>query len=387
MEKIPKKLGQAEPRAGVAGVAIGRCTHSIVFLNPDDKTEELFVSNSQTGVEELNRALQERGIKSLVMVGNHHWAIPFAYGLKALGVEVFYRSLLLKEGKRGRVGSVASMLPMVLRQKLPLRPFFQEKVAYKKEEPEKLPSFRLSRDYGRKIRELQSLVLQLYNLLAILFPEIVPAKKTSVRKGEETINLPVPEPQPPGLFTKKMRPVLENPNPRLLERTESTPATVRELAASSLAKYVPPSIYRETMERYQRLLARYDQAVEEKAFALNGLKEQVGGHPLVGLFKGCDTICVVVGFLGWRPWPNWRELRSFCGLDVTRLDSKGRPRISRKRPEIRRALHLLATRTTIGKELTRDLRGKRHKKVKGIERILKYLWSHGLKETATGELM
>lgn len=177
-----------------------------------------------------------------------------------------------------------------------------------------------------------------------------------------------------------MRPVLENPNPRILEENEDIPLAVKELAARSLAKYIPAGIRKETEERYKRLLARYYRASKEKEMAIEALRKQIGYHPLVELFNNCNTIYVVLGFLGWRNWPNWRELRSFCGLAVTRIDNRGNPHIARKRPEIRKFLYLLAMRTSKGKGVIKDLQGKSHIKIKRVERILKYLRNNGLGE-------
>ncbi len=365
------------------GLAVGKSTHTVVALNTDEGTTKMFVANSQAGLKKIINILQEREEKSIVLAGNRRFAVPLAYGLKQLGIKVFYYSLPTEREKRGKVGSIASKLPLVLQnQNLKLRPFFQES-PHRTVNPEKLPSFRLAIEYGRKTKELQSIILQLYDHLAILFPEIVPIKKTSIRQGEKNISLPVPEPKSPGLFTIKMRPALQNPNPRVLEKMEEIPPSVKILAASSLAKYVPKTIYNETMHRYQRLLARYEQALEEKTMAIEALRQQVENHVLVKLFNDCDTIYVLLGFLGWRSWPHWREIRSFCGLDVTRTDKRGRAHISRKRPEIRRSLYLLATRTNKGKEITQGLKSKPHSKVKRIEKLLKFLWAEGLKEGIT----
>lgn len=375
----------AKTKRPAIGLAVGKSTHTVVMLNADKGTTKMFVANSQAGLESLLSILSERQERKLVMVGNSHWAMPIAHNLTKRGIEVLRCTLSTESTKEdSKVGSIASNLPAILRNpNVPMRPFFNPT---KKGEvrTEQLPhSYRLALEYDKKSTELIRATLGIYDLLGILFPEIVPTNKTSIRQNGETIPLPIPEPKAPGLFTQKMRPVLENPNPRVLEKREDIPSAARKLAANSLSRNIPAKTRRETQKRYKQLLAKYDQALKEKEAAIEELKKNIGNHPLAELFNECDSIYVLLSFIGWRNWPKWLEIRRHCGLAVTRVDSWGNPHIDRRRPEIRKYLYLLAILTSKGKEVTQGIRGKPNGKVKRIEKLLKFLWAKGLKEGLT----
>lgn len=360
------------------GIGVGRSTHTLVRVDGTGRVEQSFIPNCLAGVEKVVEVLaDDEAEKKVAFLGNHRWAMPFAYALKERGIQCFYFPIKMERGSRGRIGGVVKVLGTALMSNIRPRPFFQERKIWMAPEQESR-TYRLASEYLQVANEVREAKHHVLDGLSILFPELVPAGTTSkVVKGKR-VDLPLPQPQPPGLFTKRMMPVLAKPDPLKLSEDPLVPWTVRELARKSLGRYLPKDLREQTMAGHQQALINYYQQVEYKEGKLQALKEAVSQHRLVQIFGEGDIISVVVAFLGWRAWPYWRELRRFCGLDVSRIDSKGRPRISRVRPEIRQYLYLLAIRTKIGREVTKDVK----RRVKKIERLLKYLWKEELKEPA-----
>ena len=189
----------------------------------------------------------------------------------------------------------------------------------------------------------------------------------------------MPEPQPPDLFTKKMEPVLSNPDPLVLENTSGIPETVKVLAQNSLGRFVPQDEREKIMTDYWVALAVFRRALEVKENKIDVLAAAVEKHSLLKRFGDGDIMIVLTGLLGWREWPHWRELRRFCGLDVSRMDASGKMHISRVRPEIRQYLYLFMSMTKEGREMVLGLKGR----VKKIERILKRMWQETWKVQLT----
>lgn len=359
------------------GIGVGRNTHTLVLLEQgaEKEAKELFLPNSLEGVERVVKLAKENGQDQVVFLGNYRWATPFAYALQQREITPFYYPLRIERGKRGRVGSVSEMLLKVVGSGIRPRPFFKKEPARIRPKEELPTSYRLALEYLDITNEIRELKHHLLDCLSILFPEVVRAGKTTkLIKGQE-IKLPVPEPQPPDIFTKKMRLVLENPNPYLLVHEDRVPEEVRVLALDSLGRMIPRGLWEKTLADHRQFLIEYDRQLKLKQAKMKELKTKVAPHRLMELFGEGDIITVLTAFLGWRAWPNWRELRRFCGLDVTRLDSQGKPHISRVRPQIRQYLYLFATRTNEGKKITAGVKGR----VKRIERVLKFFWKEELK--------
>ena len=340
---------------GTITVAIGRNTHTLVWKEAED-FEEQPIANSEEGAR---YALQMRP-DQILFVGNREWAIAMAHWLRTAGIEVRY---LAKPTEKGSRQSMAKFARAALGSGITGRFFFEEKRPSAQEEEH--PWYRTAREYLSATNEVRRAKHLILSDLSVLFPEGVKPSLAEQKKG-----LPVPQPTPPDIWTKKMQPVLENPDPRILRLSRGgVPAEVRTLASRSLAL----SLSGEVRGRYEVLhkghLANLRHWEARKIEAMERLQKMVGEHPMAADWPMSDSVVVVIGLLGWRKWPHWRELRSFAGLAVTRLDSRGKPRISRVRGEVRQYLYLLATRTKLGKELA----GPAKKRVKRIERLLKEL--------------
>lgn len=359
------------------GVAIGRNTHTVVVVNGKvEETKKSDIPNSQEGVEEVRKILQDLGENEVAFAGNRRWALPFACALVDQGVDCFYYVFKTERGKRGRTGNMANVLAKALQSGVKPKPFFREQP--RKPAPEEMPgSYRVALEYLNAADRVRKLKHHLLDCLAVLFPEAVKAGKISRRTKAGMEMLPVPRPQPPGIFTKRMRLVLENPDPFQLEDEQGVPPEVREFARKSLGRYIPLELRRKTLNDHRIFLAQYDHHVALKEAKMEEVRRIAAQHPLFELFDGRDTISLLIAFLGWRTWlgkRGWRGVRRFCGLDVSCIDSKGNPRISRVRPEIRQYLFLLK-KTKKGGEITNGVEGR----VKQLERLLKYLWNNGLK--------
>jgi len=132
-----------------------------------------------------------------------------------------------------------------------------------------------------------------------------------------------------------MRPVLENPNPLAFAQNNGVPETVKILALQSLGRSIPANVRGSETESLRSFVAKYDVGTRTKEEKMEELRVIFETHPAVSEFGGGDLIIVVLAFLGWRTWPHWRELRRYCGLDVSCADGNGKLHISRVRPHIR----------------------------------------------------
>lgn len=360
------------------GIAIGRHNHELIAVDGSAVIKRMLVANDYRGVEQICAEIGER--EEISFLGNYRWGLPFACALEQKNRIPMYLRLSVERGKRGAAGDVSKMLIRVLETSARPRPYFTRKTPSSPAlDLTNIPeNYRLSEEYLVLADNIRKLKHRLLNCLAIIFPEVCKAKTTYEIDAEgNKEELPVPEPQPPDIFASaKMRDVLEDPNPFRLAEDKDAPEAVQTLAAKTLGRVVPKEIFEKNLKEYGEHVAEYQIQVELKEEKLSALRERVAKHPLYTRFGGGDVITVLAGFLGWRTWPNWRELRRFCGLDVSRLDSKGKMRISRVRPHIRQYLYLYATKTTEGKALTSEVK----RRVKKLERLLRRFWQECLRE-------
>jgi len=103
------------------------------------------------------------------------------------------------------------------------------------------------------------------------------------------------------------------------------------------------------------------------------------GQCITELFNGNFSARLLTLQIGWRKWEKFEHLRSYVGLSLTRVDSKGRLRISRVRPEIRTVLYFLL-KTNVAKEIIsekmRKLKREKVRLPKRMEWLLEYIWKN-----------
>lgn len=363
------------------GVVLGRSTHTLLWKNGTDEWEQKLIANAQAdkhGVSEIFSL----NPKTVVIVGNREWGTPLAYFLQehtSNGLEIHY---IGKPREKGKKIDFKKYLQNALESGMTGHPFLAEQLP--KTEEINHPWYRVAHEYLRAINEVRRAKHLVLSTLSILFPEVVKPSGIEMKKGQ-----PIPHPVPPGIWNKNMKGVRENPDPDLLQSESSVPDAVRTLAKKSLGKSLPAEVrtrYTRLHQEYLANLTAWEMNAEE---AMARLKVFVREHPMAQAFPTAESAIVLCALIGWRTWQDWRELRSFAGLAVTRLDAKGNMRISRVRGEIRQYAYLLL-KSTIGKEMVSelDLRAKlakergtpiRHMNVKRIEKLLKELRKRFLK--------
>lgn len=379
----------------VLGIVVGRNTHTLLRQKEGEFIES-YIPNSREGLEKVAEEIINLKPSKIVFAGNKNWFLPLAYNLREkFGEEqIFYLSFKTDPNQRGKIGKISKLLRSSFVKGNYGRSFFDQKnlhigpVLAEKEKEPTAEIYRLAKEYhgaGEEVRRAKHFAL---NHLSLLFPEAVRVSQTGKRAKED---LPIPQPQPRwNIWTKKMRPVLENPMVEELEQQEGIPSEIRTLAKESIARSVPLEIRQRELENLQKDLSHLDEWEKRKKRTMEKLKELVKEYPLVQDFGGGDLICVLAGLLCWRrSWPIWRELRSYAGLAVTRVDGKGKPRISRKRPAVTSTLYLIGNLTTMGKEVSRNIgegvedeeeKRRKLRRVKRIERLLKYIWKFYLRK-------
>ena len=329
----------------ILGLAVGRNTHTLVY-DPsilEGSLGQEMIPNSSEGMKRI----VELYPRMILVVGNREWGKAFMYAVHAECESIDIR-YVPRPSKKGAKDNMAKFLTNVLSSGIMGKSFFQERKPDPKngeDASEEHPWYRLSQEYNTatdEVRRARHLVL---STLSILFPEAVKPGQIDLKKGR-----PVPQPIPPGVWTKGMRRVLENPDPFFLEDEAMVRSTVRELAKKSLGKHIP----REKRDHYLTLHLEYltnlDKWLRVQEETLGRLREAISGHPIMQIDPDSVTLAVLCGYIGWRSWPSWRELQAFTGLLVSRVDEKGRPRIGRQRKMIRNYLYLMLG-TKWGKEI------------------------------------
>lgn len=330
------------------GIAVGRKEHQLILKNEKGIMQLPPIPNTRQGAEKLIELLKSFSQNEVVFLGNWRWALPLACFLDSRKVKCFY--FPMQRGTRGKIGSV---LRQMMESNTTPRPFFTEKHFFLP--PEGLLPLRLVKEYLTLADEVRAAKHRVEDLMLCIFPELAQRKN---------------------LFSPKMKKVLENPDPFFLAVSPEIPYSIKILAQNTLARYIPPPLRKRALQDYQTAYQQLLEALKAKEEKLNEIRRLFASHPIAQMFGGCDTAIIVAAMIGWRKW-EWRQLRRFCGLDVTRIDSKGRPRISRSRPYIRQYIYLL-TGTKLGREITKNIKG--HARVKKIEKLLKYIWQNALKE-------
>lgn len=374
------------------GVALGRSTHTLLWKNGADEWEQKLIANAQSeehGVGEIF----EMNPKTVVMVGNREWGTPLAYFLQEQntnGLEIRY---IGRPREKGKKIDFKKYLQHALGSGMIGRPFLAENLS--KTEEINHPWYRVAHEYLRAINEVRRAKHLVLSTLSILFPEVVKPSGIEMKKGQ-----PIPYPVPPGIWNKNMKSVRENPDPELLQSESSVSDAVQTLAKKSLGQSLPKEVRTRYMRLHQEYLANLVAWEDNAEEAMARLKVFVREHPMAKAFPvTAESAIVVCALIGWREWPNWRQLRSFAGLAVTQLDSKGKPRIGRQRSEIRQYLFLLL-KTTIAKDFVAEFEVRvaeakksgtpiRHRNIKRIEKLLKELRKRFLKppEENAGEML
>lgn len=368
------------------GLAVGRNTHAVVELRDDSKVETRYVANGGVDAMTLAHTLGERDIGDITVAGNRRWVDLFCRRLEEFGIMTYYVPRKEERGSRGKKGNFAEFVKRALETGARRYRFFPDslRVAPMPASPEDNPWVRAAHEYVGAANDVREAKHAILDCMVKLFPEAVRGKTPTKKVQKDTIELPVPEPSPPELFTKKMRVVLENPDPRILEKDASVPQEVRILARFSLGRATPADERANESANLIGALAKYDAAQERKSERLEYLRAELNGRPdlhaAIEEFGGGDLIVVTLALIGWRRWHNYREVRRYCGLDPSRLDANGDLRLSRVRPFTRQYLYLLGIMTKRGKEVWGTFeKGTTHTRVKGIVRVLKHLLNHHLR--------
>lgn len=360
----------------IIGIAVGSATHTVLWqgdpiLNPDNEWQTLLVPNGFEAIEQIIELEPE----VVAFAGSHRLAEPLAYALRdVLGTQTTIRYFPRQKMGRGVRENTPKFLRTVLGNQLIGRDFFGEKRIGIGTPPEEHPLYATAMEYHNATDEVRRGKHHLLSDIKILFPEAILPALAERKKGK-----PIPQPSPPDIWTKKMRVVLENPDPFVLADNNTAPPAIRALSKSSLGRYLPAEVRRRNTELHQEHLNGLRVWEDNKALSLERMRELVGAHPMIReMFPESDSALVLCAFLAWKAWPGkrhgWPSLVRFLGMDVSEIDSKGKSRISRIRPAPRQYLYLLVTRTKIGKEIAGEGR-----RVPRMERVLKHLWKQYLR--------
>lgn len=329
-------------------VAVGSRTLKLVSENLEgDPTE---VNYDVEGLEEIVVQSESNG-REVLLAGNRRWCEALAYAITARGFPCFYLGRIESGDQKGLVGFVKTALKKGFRG----RPFFGSTNDVSPKETDH-PWINLANEYERTNKDVRRGKHRVLDALRVLFPELL--------KLEEKLWHPD---RKKALMTAAIK------NDWSYFETEYAMKF-----AESIAKDVPEKRDEEARSWLVDALKNLGEAEWRKEEVAGRIETEVGDHPVVKAYNDSFTAMMVVLMVGWRKWANWRHLRSYAGLAVTRIDGKGRPRIGRQRGIIRTNLYHLRL-SSRGKEVVAAAMKRTDKRtstgklplIKRLERILK----------------
>ena len=300
-------------------------------------------------VSAIERLIKEEQADKVVITGNYQWGLSFAYYLKATGIsEIRYLGQPLKE--KGVKESGISYLKKALEKGLWGRLFFKQTLADEASHPWVMLAHRyfILQDDQRRVKH------RIQNELRVILPEIFMGKVQRV-------------------FSKKGRKLLK-------EKDYWSLLELCDVSVSRLfQEFLPENEKKERENQIINLLNDLSELEEKEKEMRREIEKITEDHCITKLFNGNFSARLLALQIGWRKWQKFKHLRSFVGLSLTRVDSKGRLRISRKRPEIRTVLYFLL-KTNVAKEIINEKMGKLKREKaslpKRMEWLLEFIWEN-----------
>ncbi|GEM_PF-3225053 len=379
----------------VLGMVVGRNTHTLLWNKALEFGSHLSLEKDQVAFCEDKIPNCQDGVQRiislapryLVVAGNKEWVKAFLYCLQSeAGEESIAIRYVMRKAQKGTKEDMSKFLQNALQKGAKTVPFFAEPrnampVNAHQDDGQEHLWYRTAMEYMRASTEVRRAKHLVLSTISVLFPEAVRPSTRELHKVKA-----VPTPMPPDLWTQRMKIVLDNPDPFVLEDHSSAPMQIHILAADSVGRALPDDIrahYKKIHAEYLQNMYAWQRVKEETMGRLQAL---VADHPLMAAAPDSELLAVVCGLVGWRAWPSWRELAKFAGLEVSRVDESGNPRISRVRAPLRNYLFLITTLTNWGKHIVDTKDGvpmaPTSSKVKRIEGLLgglrrKYLCGDG----------
>lgn len=322
----------------------------ISIVIPDEIIEHEY---NQQGLDYLLRQTEKIGAKRILICGNWRWALPAARYLIEKGKEIRY--LALPKKGRGKKMPLEKTLIRAMEKNLSGRPFFREE---KEQAPH--PWVIKVNEYFKIKGDQRRIKLRINDRLRILVPE---AFAGSINK----------------VFTKKGRKTLKFRDWTGLIELTSGKAFIKE---NLLINFIPKEEIFKLQNEVDELLKGLEDLEEKIEFLKREISAMVEDHPISQMFDGALTAKLLACLIGWRDWPEFRVLRSYCGLALTRIDSKGKLRISRIHPQIRAILFQMMKIKRVQEIVEGKLRELGRKKAplpKRMEILLKEIWKECLK--------
>jgi hypothetical protein len=320
----------------------------------------------KSGMMQLLDLAKDHDDWTIVIAGNYNWAKPLASGLVRFGAEVRY--VAPRRAERGAVQSQVRFLKNALANGVRGRQFFGErhKTLFPPQNGnEEIAHPWIELDNRRVVvmDDLRRVKHWIINQLRVIFPELISLETK--------------------LWGKKAMEALVQGNYAFFrERYELD-------YSDSLGRYMSGYDQEQAKTELSRLWGELATIVEQEKALDAGIKRVTGGHAIMSMFEDSDSARRLTLLIGWRTWgrtkDDFRQLRKYAGLAVSRIDSKGKPRISRERPSIRTNLYFFL-RTSEGKRIIEEAAVRLGREVKTMKRpkrmeiLLKEIWRRCLQD-------
>jgi hypothetical protein len=358
------------------GVAVGSQQLKLVLSEAEESMEVGYDVQGVAAIVSLCKENLEFGKRPALVAGNRRWAQAVAYALQKEGVEVRYFGG--QEKGRGQKADGVKVLKKALEKGFSGQPFFRkesengESAKLLVQEEASHPWVMLASEYGKTNDDIRRAKHRILDCLRVLSPELLTLEdKLWQKKSLEAMG------------DGKWQYFLEFGVDCQKSVGQNVPAEKREEAAKRLKENIP----------------NLAEAEGRKAEVKDKIARQMDTHPVATHYNLSFSSMMVALLVGWRDWADrdgkwnqagWRRLRGYAGLAVTRMDAKGKMRISRKRPSARVNLfHLLKTtrgKTIVARETQRlksdparqalrpEALRERLRRTEQLEYILKDIW-------------
>jgi len=327
---------------------------NIIVYKENEEIKEDVVNNNINGVKDLIEILNKLQRNIVIVVGNHEWSKPFVIALKKLAPNI--KVVYCPSPKKGR--GVKENLRLLARKiitaldqnkQISFKEYIIEPIKGLIEEPE---SYTLSLEYTRIVDNIRRIKHKIYSILRYIAPELTEGVERLLKNNK----------LPTWIFVFDVIEKIKNDE-------------------DMLAFYVynnNPVYFNRKVEELKKLFEELEDNLDKKKEKLREISRDIDkNHPLIKLFseisgrkKIPDSLIVLIGFIGNRKW-GYRSLRKYIGLETIHPVT-GRPRLDRRRPEVRQYVYIVSRTTTLGKLAWEWFREKYKDNPKYQEKIRKY---------------
>jgi hypothetical protein len=310
--------------------------HRIIYKE-NEEMKEMEIENNVDGVKKLAKWLKDNKVNTIIIVGNYQWVKSFVIALKTICSQIdvkYYPSPKKEKGQRENLKQRAITLLNNLEKG---EEVILKEYILKSQEPE---TYILSREYVKTANQVRRLKHKIYSLIRDTAPELLEKAKKAFFYDEDLADI-----------SDEIEDLKENKKMlayyRYIYNRSHFVNTLDELRLL----YGELSYYLNKKKAVLKLILKH---IDKKHPLIKAVREAKGkkdkedkGQIRRIKRKIPDSVYVLLGFIGNRPW-TYKRLKTYIGLDTR--EKNGRRVLDRRRPEVRQYFFIVAQTTALGQE-------------------------------------